>query len=313
MPGNATLGLRFSTREEAPLDDLDALLAAGGSTALLAVRDGSVVFERGHHAHRSSVASVRKSLIGVLYGIAIEAGEIDLDATLEDLGIDDLSPLTPVEKQATIADLLKSRSGIYHPCVYGMEPGRPARGSHAPGTFWYYNNWDFNALGTIYRQETGRTLAEAFQKFVAEPLEMQDFEAEDVFDVPGPESLHPVYKMRLSGRDLARGGHLFLKGGLWEQRRILPEQWVRDSTKAWSDLGGGRGYGYLWWIAEANAPGDSLSTEWPIFYASGAGGQYIIVIEALDLVVVHRAADVSNGITHASMGEILRALLRVIG
>ncbi len=295
------------------MDDLDALLAAGGSTALLAVRDGRVVFERGHHAHRSSVASVRKSLIGVLYGIAIEAGEIDLDATLEDLGIDDLSPLTPVEKQATIADLLKSRSGIYHPCVYGMEPGRPARGSHAPGTFWYYNNWDFNALGTVYRQETGRTLAEAFQKFVAEPLEMQDFTAEDIFDVPGPESRHPVYKMRLSGRDLARVGQFFLKGGVWEQHRIVPEQWVRDSTMVWSDLGGGRGYGYLWWIAEANAPGDSLSTEWPIFYASGAGGQYIIVIEALDLVVVHRAADVSNGITHVRMGEILRALLRIVG
>jgi hypothetical protein len=46
-------------REEALLDDLDALLA---------VRDGHVVFERGHHAHRSSVASVRKSLIGLLYG-----------------------------------------------------------------------------------------------------------------------------------------------------------------------------------------------------------------------------------------------------
>ncbi|MCQ4634181.1 beta-lactamase family protein [Shinella sp. CPCC 100929] len=313
MPGNARLGLRFSTREEALLDDLDALLAAGGSTALLAVRNGRVVFERGHHAHRSSVASVRKSLIGILYGIAIEAGEIDLDATLEDLGIDDLSPLTPEEKQATIADLLKSRSGIYHPCVYGMEPGRPARGSHPPGTFWYYNNWDFNVLGTIYRQETGRTLAEAFQKLVAEPLEMQDFAAEDIFDVPGPESLHPVYKMRLSDRDLARIGHLFLKRGLWEQRRIVPEQWVEDSTTAWSALGGGRGYGYLWWTAEANALGDSLSIDVPIFYASGAGGQYIIVIAALDLVVVHRAADVRNGIIHARMGEILRALLRVIG
>lgn len=295
------------------MDDLDALLAAGGSTALLAVRDGRVVFERGYHAHRSSVASVRKSLIGVLYGIAIHTGEIDLNATLEDLGIDDLSPLTQEEKQATIADLLKSRSGIYHPCVYGMEPGRPARGSHPPGTFWYYNNWDFNVLGTIYRQETGRTLAEAFEKFVAEPLEMQDFAAEDIFDVPGEESLHPVYKMRLSGRDLARVGHLFLKRGVWEQHRIVPEQWVRDSTTAWSDLGGGRGYGYLWWTAEANAPGDSLSIDVPIFYASGAGGQYIIVIETLDLVVVHRAADLRNGITHARMGDILRALLRVIG
>ena len=36
-----------------------------------------------------------------------------------------------------------------------MRDGRPKRGSHAPGTFWYYNNWDFNVLGTVFRQLTG--------------------------------------------------------------------------------------------------------------------------------------------------------------
>jgi CubicO group peptidase (beta-lactamase class C family) len=87
---------------------------------------------------------------------------------------------------------------------------------------------------------------------------------------------------------------------------------VAESTRPLTDLGGGRGYGYLWWSAEANAPGDDLATDWPIVYASGAGGQYIIVIAALDLVVVHRAADVDNGISHARMGQILRALLRTI-
>ncbi|HSX75045.1 MAG TPA: penicillin-binding protein, partial [Shinella sp.] len=66
------------------------------------------------------------------------------------------------------------------------------------------------------------------------------------------------------------------------------------------------------WSAAANAPGDALSQDWPIVYASGAGGQYIIVIQALDLVVVHRAADVDKGINHAHMGRILRALLRTI-
>lgn len=294
------------------MDDLQTLLAAGGSTALLAVRGREVVYAHGFHAQRSSIASVRKSLIGMLYGIAIEAGEIDLYATLDDLGIDDHSPLTAEEKQATVADLLTSRSGVYHPCVYGMNEDRPQRGSHAAGSFWYYNNWDFNALGTIYRQESGRTLGEAFQRFIAEPLEMQDFSPDDIFDVPGPESRHPVYKMRLSGRDLARVGVLFRDGGRWQDRQVVPETWVAESTRPLTDLGGGRGYGYLWWTAEANAPGDDLSTDWPMFYASGAGGQYIVVIKALDLVVVHRAADVANGIRHAQMGKILRALLPTI-
>ena len=293
-------------------DALDALLSQGGSTALLAIRGGRVVFASGHNARRSSVASVRKSLIGILYGIAVAEGDIDLTATLGDLGIDDLAPLTDGEKQATVADLLAARSGVYHPSVYGDDRDRPARGSHAPGTFWYYNNWDFNVLGTIYRQETGRTLCEAFRKRVAQPLGMQDFRPEDIFDMPGPQSRHPVYKMRLSGRDLARVGVLFLQDGRWEAEQVVPRRWVEESVTPHSDLGGGRGYGYLWWTAAANAPGDSLHADWPLFYASGAGGQYIIIIKALDLVVVHRAADVDNGISHARMGEILRALIAVI-
>ena len=72
-----------------------------------------------------------------------------LGISLEELGIDDFEPsLTLEEKQATVGDLIKARSGIYHPAL-GKSPGmrsmRPKRHSHPPGTFWYYNNWDFNA------------------------------------------------------------------------------------------------------------------------------------------------------------------------
>ena len=76
-----------------------------------------------------------------------------------------------------------------------------------------------------------------------------------------------------------------------------------------SDLGGGRGYGYLWWSAAAQAGGESLSMPEPLFYASGCGGQYVIVLPTLDLVVVHLAARVDYGITQEKMGEILRLTL----
>ena len=84
------------------------------------------------------------------------------------LGIDDNAPsLSPTEKTATVADLLKARSGVYHAALYetpGMARLRPARGSHPPGTFWYYNNWDFNALGTIYERGTGAQIFTALQE-----------------------------------------------------------------------------------------------------------------------------------------------------
>jgi CubicO group peptidase (beta-lactamase class C family) len=78
---------------------------------------------------------------------------------MADLGIDDSPPsLTAEEKQATVRHLLQARSGVYHVALAespAVAAARPPRGSHPPGTFWYYDNWDFDALGTISEQETG--------------------------------------------------------------------------------------------------------------------------------------------------------------
>lgn len=292
------------------LNDLPRHLTTGGSTALMVISAGHLLFEWGDTAVKSSVASVRKSLMNILYGIYIAEGRIRLDATLEDLRIDDVEHLSHLERQATVADLLKARSGVYHPSVYDTARDRPERGSHAPGTFWFYNNWDFNVLGTIFQSQTGQTVFDALVTRVAAPLGMEDFTPQDGQYQHGPASVHPVYKLRLSARDLARVGLLYLCFGRWGVNQVVPESWVRESTRPHSDVGGGRGYGYLWWTATANAPGDSLSTHEPLFYASGYGGQYVIVVPALDLVVVHRAARVDDGITHHRMGEILRLLLK---
>jgi CubicO group peptidase (beta-lactamase class C family) len=150
---------------------------------------------------------------------------------------------------------------------------------------------------------------EALGRKVAVPLGMQDFGPDDGRYQRGPESEHPVYKLRMSARDLARVGLLYVRKGRWGARQIVPADWVNASTRRHSDLGGGRGYGLLWWTVAADASGDSISTREPLFYASGYGGQYVIVIPTLDMVVVHRAARVDQGITHARMGEILRTIV----
>jgi len=74
-----------------------------------------------------------------------------------------------------------------------MKAARPRRHSHPPGTFYYYNNWDFNALGTIFRQRTGLDIFEAFERRIARPLDMADFEASDGWYADGTESIHPYY------------------------------------------------------------------------------------------------------------------------
>ena len=96
-------------------DGLRAALAwadDAGATAVVVLDDGQVVAEWGDTSLVSDVHSVRKSIVSVLYGIGIERGVIDPSATLAQLGIDDVPPLTNKERQATIDDILASKSGI---------------------------------------------------------------------------------------------------------------------------------------------------------------------------------------------------------
>jgi len=142
-----------------------------------------VVATSGDVSRKVNVRSVRKSFLSALYGVAIERGQIKLESTLAQLGIDDTAPsLAPEEKQATVRQLLMARSGVYHPAGYETQDQklmRPPRGAHPPGTFWYYNNWDFNALGTIYQKQTGSDIFDSFDKVIARPIGMQDFTADD--------------------------------------------------------------------------------------------------------------------------------------
>ncbi len=263
------------------------------SSAVMIVQHGKVVAEWGDTTKRTELASVRKSLLSALIGIAVAQHQVNLDSTLGELGIDDNPPgLTEVEKGATVRELLQARSGIYHAALYetpGMAKARPPRYSHAPGTFWYYNNWDFNALGTIYERATATGIFDALYHKIAKPIGMQDYRPQDGVYFRGDASIHPAYPIRMSARDLARFALLYLHGGNWAGRQVVPREWVQESTRPYSQSFFGAGYGYLWWtgfLDGAIAP--SVTLPEGSFMAEGAGGQFALVVPALDLVVVHR-------------------------
>jgi CubicO group peptidase (beta-lactamase class C family) len=152
-----------------------------------------------------------------------------------------------------------------------MKAERPARGSHPTRSFWYYNNWDFNALGTIYEKLTGDSIYRSFDAQIAQPIGMEDYDAKEQAYETGPDSIHRAYPFRMTARDMARFGLLYLRGGRWRDTQLVPAQWVRDSTTAYSVADGNAGdgysgYGYLWWVAingnhypKVNLPDGSFS------------------------------------------------------
>jgi CubicO group peptidase (beta-lactamase class C family) len=256
------------------------------SSAFLVVAGGAVVAAWGEPDRRFMCHSVRKSFLSALYGIYWDRGKIDLDKTLADLGLDDTpDPLLSGERQARILDLLKARSGVFHPAAYaGRTDSRP-RGSQGPGRFFAYNNWDFNTLATILEEETGARVFEAFDEHFARPLGMQDFRVSDgYYHYERDKSRFPAYPFRMSARDAARFGLLFAREGSWGGARILSRHWVRRSSVPYSVDDDTWGYGLMWWVAR-----EPRFERHGMFAALGVGNQMIAVLPDRDLVIVNRA------------------------
>ena len=260
------------------------------SSAFMVISDGAVVAAWGEFERRFMCHSVRKSFMSGLYGIYWDRGEIELNKTLADLGIDDEpEPLLEAEKRARILDLLKARSGVFHPAAYaGRTDSRP-RGSEGPGRYFAYNNWDFNTVATILMNETGDDAFESFDEHFGQPLQMEDWRLSDgYYHYELDKSKYPAYPFRMSARDAARFGLLYARLGMWGDERILSENWVRRSTALYSIDGdpatATMGYGFYWWILR-----DARFEPYGGYTALGVGNQAIAVFPKLDMVIVNRA------------------------
>ncbi|NGM24221.1 serine hydrolase [Roseomonas stagni] len=283
--------------DPAALDRFTGKLQSLTTTSFMVVSRGRVIYRHGDVSEASYLASTRKSILSLLYGPHVASGRIDLDLTLDQLGIDDVKGLWPAEKRATIRDILTSRSGVYYPAGSpgGDDAGTPPRGSQAPGTRLHYNNWDFNVAGAIFEQLTGIAVHDALRDQLAVPLGFEDFDRGRQRMLGYPDrSRFLAYHMFLSGRDMARVGLLVLRGGRWNGQQIVPESWVRDCVAPHvrpaemhgQFTGRGLGYGYYWWV-----PMHTEAAEWQgAFLASGHYGQFVLGLPKLDLLMVHRRA-----------------------
>ena len=288
--------------------DADALRDAAAfirdsanTTGLVVVDRGRIVLEFGDVEDLSYVASVRKSILAMLYGRHVESGAIDLGSTLEEMGMDDNEGLLPVERRATIEHLVTARSGVYHPASNSGDNSAdaPPRGSQTPGEYMLYNNWDFNAAGAAFERATGRDIYDELETQLAGPLEFQDWDRSAQRKSGNlRRSRYPAYHMWLSTRDMARIGYLMLREGEWDGRRVLSRDWVRRITSTVTPLeamnpayrrDGYLGYGYMWWVWDG--PQEVGAYE-GAYTARGAWGQWITVLPAIDLVVAHKTNSV---------------------
>jgi CubicO group peptidase (beta-lactamase class C family) len=288
------------------------------TTGLVVVDRGRVVFRFGDVEGLSYVASVRKSILSILYGKYVEDGTIDLGKTIEDLGMDDIGGLLDVERQATIEHLITARSGVYHPASNGGDnlADAPDRGSQQPGEYMLYNNWDFNAAGAVFERETGVDIYDSLEEQLAIPLGFQDWDRSAQRKSGNLRvSRNPAYHIHVSTRDMARIGYLMLREGRWGDEQLIPRNWVERISSVVTPLeemnpvrrrSGYFGYGYMWWVWDgprAVGPFEGAYT------ARGAMGQWITVMPAVDLVIAHKTNAVYTRTTEWESWERFMELL----
>jgi CubicO group peptidase (beta-lactamase class C family) len=314
------------------LEALRAWLKTQRTTAMLVSVQGKVIFEYGDLTRVSKVASVRKSVLSMLFGKYVIDGTIDLNKTVKQLGLEDVQKFLPNEERATLEHLLTARSGIYHPSGnQELDAQAPSRGSQYPGVYFLYNNWDFNAAGTAFEKLTKKDIYDALESDLARPIQMQDFDRARQKKIPVmPTSVHPEYAMYLSTRDMARLGLLMLREGNWNGKQLIPGNWCKYITSivtpfheinppSWRQLGQPErwGYGVMWWVWDAPVwPGGVSGSPFQGAYsAKGAGGQFITVLPRYDMVIAHKVDiddDPSREVTPLEYGAILLMVISCV-
>jgi CubicO group peptidase (beta-lactamase class C family) len=284
--------------------------------AILVLTGGRPLVERYYHSSAdatSNVASVTKSVMSILVGIALDEGDLrGLDQTLAQLLPHYARTMTPKVAGITLRQVLTMTAGLpaddskkETPYILAKDwVGAIVSGGleQAPGQGFAYSSAGSHLLSAILGQATGRTTLDFARDKLFGPLGINtEPAAEPLFG----EKNRAVYEaasfawpvdpqghhlgdalLKISATDMEKLGQLMLAGGRWGGKQIVSKQWVAASTRAQVATGGANQenateqYGYQWWITHADGR--------HAFAACGFGGQLIEVVPSFDLIVVSR-------------------------
>jgi CubicO group peptidase (beta-lactamase class C family) len=275
--------------------------------AVLVVFEGRIVAERyapGFSAETPLLGwSMTKSVVNALVGILVRQGRLDI---LQPAPVPEWRSPGDPRGAITLDQLLRMSSGLAFVEVYDRFPshalemlmgeGSADAGAYAaaqalaaePGSAWSYSSGTSNIVARIVRRSVGGTLADQVRFARAELFDAIDM-SHAVIQSDASGTFVGSSFMYATARDWARFGLLYLRDGVWNGRRILPEGWRGYSVAATREAPRGE-YGAHWWL-NAGAPGDPSDRPFPrvprdLFYASGYEGQAVAVVPSRDLVVV---------------------------
>ncbi|NGM83477.1 serine hydrolase [Paenibacillus sp. 7124] len=267
----------------------------------LILKDGTLVYQyfksNKIRDNLGRINSCTKSIVSVLIGIAIEEGFIpSVDMTMERYFPDIVNNQADSRKKdITIEHLLTMSVGIDWP-EFGEWNYMPPMCTHDvvkfvfdreladdPGIRMNYNSGCSHVLSAVLMQATGMKTSVFADKHLFQPLGIEDYRwFEDAKGISyGSDGL------RLLPYDMAKIGQLYLQEGIWKGKRIVPAEWIRNSTEpcflTYDYIGH---YAYHWWVTKVHPDQNDFTLNNRMFFAMGRNGQFIIVIPSLQTVIV---------------------------
>ena len=309
-------GADWERADAGDFDDLDAQLAADGSTCVAVVKDGRLVHDaywNGGSAHaQQRVYSIAKSLTSLLVGTAVDAGDIDLDASAsrqveewrgagaEAVTVRELLAMTSGRRWSDAADRQMIR-GTRDQTSYAVALPQ----GDAPGDAWVYDNAAVQTLESVLDDVTGSDTGDVVdlaQERLLDPLGMRD----TTWGRDSAGNALTYSGMTSTCLDLARIGHLMINRGAWAGGPVVSADFVQQATGPSSTLNAA--YGLLWWtnaegrvvevLRQAGFSTDKAPYEGRIapsvpadaFWAFGYGNQYVAVVPSAGVVAVRLGA-----------------------
>jgi CubicO group peptidase (beta-lactamase class C family) len=283
-----------------------------GVHSLLVIRHGYAVLDTYFYPFASGtvhdLASVTKSITSTLTGIAVARGLIRTDQPLLSFFPQERPENPDAQKQRiTVGNLLRMESGLdcgYTPGEQELEQMKRSANwvrfalalpmKYDPGTHSSYCSPGYHLLGSVIAAAAHQTELEFGRKYLFDPLGIRD-----VVWAPDPQGRsHGWGDSHLYPADIAKIGYLYLHGGAWNGKQIVPREWVDMSTAPpTGERGGAGGLGYEW--------GGSNGANGRQFGGTGRGGQSLVVWPDLDMVVV-----ITGGGNTGQMAALVRQAVK---
>jgi CubicO group peptidase (beta-lactamase class C family) len=224
------------------------------------------------------------------------------------------SGLDPRKKAMTVENLLMMASGYYCDDRDSAAPGNEdTMQEQTADPDWYhytlnvpmnanpgeqpvYCSADPNLLGDVLMHVTGKPLPELFQERIADPLQIKHYYL-NLSPNGDPYMGGGIYWLP---RDFMKLGQVMLNGGTWKGQRIVSSEWARQATSPLENLRKLQ-YGYLWWSVAYPYRGKTVRA----FFAGGNGGQLVMGIPNLDLVVAFYAGNYSDPVLYKIQEEFV--------